>query len=483
MHGRLKVRTSAEEAARKKKEQDLKVKAYKAAMGRIHQKRSTNELDQEMMTLSGQILARNPDVFTLWNIRKESLLEITSSLEDEEKQALFDKDLGFVEQCLMVNPKSYGAWHHRCWILENSPSPNWQREVQLCTRYLKMDERNFHCWDYRRYVVNKAEIKPDKEFEFCTEKIKHNFSNYSSWHYRSKLLPILQPHPTVKSRPISEDALKEELELVLTAAFTDPNDSSAWFYQRWLLGYSQPDLDIGAFRMSKDKAVIAFTKAINLKSVTEFSLSSLNWKSVSGETYDNTWIVSEASLPEEFIGDSSISLTFEGKTYSLELKNQETSVFGIKCPKFEYEFGAGVVETLKAQLDSCNELLEYEPDSKWTLLTASLLMRAVDRKGYHEKSHEFLKKLQNIDSNRKGYYEDLASKWNIEKKLEEFIESGKTPTTLDLSKLNLTAFYYEQYLSVFDELNFLENKITQRSLSKLKAFHFASKIYLDKDIV
>lgn len=59
------------------------MKAYKAAMGRIHQKRTAKEMDQEMMTLSGQILERNPDVSTLWNIRKECLLELTSSMDNE----------------------------------------------------------------------------------------------------------------------------------------------------------------------------------------------------------------------------------------------------------------------------------------------------------------------------------------------------------------------------------------------------------------
>lgn len=140
MHGRLKVRTSVEEAARKKKEHDLKAKAYRNGMDKIFTLRAQEKFDSTLLDLAGKILSVNPDISTLWNIRRECILKM--STEDPESNVIFDKDLGFTEMCLQVQPKSYGAWHHRVWILENSPNPDWNREVNLCTLYLKKDERN-----------------------------------------------------------------------------------------------------------------------------------------------------------------------------------------------------------------------------------------------------------------------------------------------------------------------------------------------------
>uniref|UniRef100_A0A6P4EBP6 Geranylgeranyl transferase type-2 subunit alpha n=1 Tax=Drosophila rhopaloa TaxID=1041015 RepID=A0A6P4EBP6_DRORH len=497
MHGRVKVRTTEEERERKKKEQALKVRAYRAAMGRIQKKREAGELDNEMLTLTVQILQRNPDVSTLWNIRRECVLEKLSKLKDEEERSqqeveekptqegpledklqekepladdkahsIFTCELDLTEQCLMVNPKSYNAWHHRCWTLEQNPRADWQRELLLCNKYLKFDERNFHTWDYRRYVTEKASVPAAQELDFCTEKIKVNFSNYSSWHHRSLLLPELYPNEQ-KDRPMSEEKLQQELEMVLTAAFTDPNDSSAWFYQRWLLG-SGAQLDraprIAAFRLESHGAVLALDKPYP-------DLKQLKTELVGGEQK----VLLQSWLPVDCSGTSwKCQQTFDyqrNTTYTLKLSEQEVNLlplpgnedgaFYFAPPHAVASCSKELLAELQTQLQSCLELLEFEPDSKWTLLTSALLMRAIDASANHQKSLEHLAKLEKVDALREGYYKDLAARWTLELELAKWPQADGFPRDFALPQdVILASLPYKQYFIIADELK-LSSKLKE----------------------
>ena len=107
------------------------------------------------------------------------------------------EELVVAEKGLRRNPKCYGAWHHRLWVLDQGES-DLQQELQLCSTMLNMDARNcqphshaacwphlervegdatdlppvalcaVHCWNYRRAVAARANATPEAEFAFST---------------------------------------------------------------------------------------------------------------------------------------------------------------------------------------------------------------------------------------------------------------------------------------------------------------------------
>eukprot|EP00057_Strongylocentrotus_purpuratus_P028148 XP_011682622.1 PREDICTED: geranylgeranyl transferase type-2 subunit alpha-like [Strongylocentrotus purpuratus] len=72
MHGRLKVKTTEEQQEAKRKEREKKLKLYTAGTQKVFEKRKKNEFDGEILEVCAQLLSANPDVYTLWNVRKET---------------------------------------------------------------------------------------------------------------------------------------------------------------------------------------------------------------------------------------------------------------------------------------------------------------------------------------------------------------------------------------------------------------------------
>jgi len=61
--------------------------------------------------------------------------------------------------------------------------------------------------------------------------IEDNFSNYSAWHHRSIFLP-----KAFGQQEELRAQILDEFEKVKSAFYTEPEDQSAWFYHRWLVG-------------------------------------------------------------------------------------------------------------------------------------------------------------------------------------------------------------------------------------------------------
>lgn len=115
----------------------------------------------------------------------------------------------------------------------------------------------------------------------------------------------------------------------------------------------------------------------------------------------------------------------------------------------------------------------YPPGFSDTLLAAALLMRAIDRKAYHQETLGFLEILKKCDSVRIGYYVDLGNKWSIEDRLADWIASleENKQSALDLSNLDLVGVQYQQYFCVAEHIDLRHNKFADgRRTDALKAF-------------
>lgn len=143
----------------------------------------------------------------------------------------------FIQSKFKYFPKVYWLWNHRRWCLELDSTADWNAELGLVNYLLERDARNFHGWHYRRYIVSNIEKSSSEsltksEFDYTTKKINENFSNFSAWHNRNKLIPeYLQDHTPEERRKF----LESEINYVIQAIFTDPEDQSGWLYHQWLV--------------------------------------------------------------------------------------------------------------------------------------------------------------------------------------------------------------------------------------------------------
>ncbi|KAJ3679358.1 hypothetical protein LUZ60_017369 [Juncus effusus] len=191
---------------------------------------------KDALLASSKLIEVNPEVYTAWNYRKLAFQHNLKDISDPESiQSAVQDELRIVELALRRNPKSYGAWYHRKWILGQKLVPtNFDQEFKLLNMLLKADARNFHGWNYRRFVARLKDVSEEEELKFTMDMINTNFSNYSAWHNRSMLLSSLLKKKS-EGFTEKENILLEEFELVRQALFTDPSDQSGWFYHLWLL--------------------------------------------------------------------------------------------------------------------------------------------------------------------------------------------------------------------------------------------------------
>lgn len=276
-----------------------KIQKYRTLTDSVLDKRLNSSYNQESFDLTTKLLNLNPELYTIWNFRRDILSNFTfkqiNNNDDNEDNSklimkIIEDDLSFTVEQLYKFPKCYWIWDHRKWLLKLNNLTNLKNELKLIHVFFQSDSRNYHVWQYRRYIIEliinriksttssstskNVEIIDEKislinfnEFLFTTSMINKDISNYSAWHNRSQLIEklIIQSPISLNDsieEPINKDKsinlkqieidewfeifklnnindkkfkfLAKELNYINNAIFTDPDDSSVWIYMKWL---------------------------------------------------------------------------------------------------------------------------------------------------------------------------------------------------------------------------------------------------------
>ncbi|KAB1203928.1 Geranylgeranyl transferase type-2 subunit alpha [Morella rubra] len=197
MHGRPRKAPKPEDAAASA----AKVEKLRSLQSQFLSNHHNKIYTREALEVNAKLLEINPEYYTAWNFRKLAVEHRMSQPDSDPDsvKSILNEELKVVESALKQNFKSYGAWHHRKWVLSKGHS-SIDNELRLLDRYQKVDPRNFHAWNYRRCVLLSNLLK---------RKVQRFFPK--------------------------EVVLNEEYNLVHQALFTDPDDQSGWFYHLWLL--------------------------------------------------------------------------------------------------------------------------------------------------------------------------------------------------------------------------------------------------------
>ncbi|KAG7661288.1 BET4 [[Candida] subhashii] len=252
---------------------EKKIINYQQLTNYILQLRDNDTYTQDAFNDTTNLLILNPEFYTIWNYRREILLHLYKSDQgkvndiDTYAQVLTD-DLQFVLSQLKKYPKCYWIWNHRSWCLfelVEIDRVSWAYEFGVVSKLLEMDQRNFHGWQYRRFVVENIEreaikkTEPGKgniallkinldEFAYTTSKVQKDFSNFSAWHNRAKLIPKVYdlvhsltdgiPEEYQEQCQLFQDSfsiLQHDLDMIKTGIYMSPEDTSVWSYLYWLL--------------------------------------------------------------------------------------------------------------------------------------------------------------------------------------------------------------------------------------------------------
>eukprot|EP00966_Prymnesium_polylepis_P269103 6216414-Prymnesium_polylepis.1 len=162
-------RRTAEQRAEKRRENEERAQRYNELSGAVMGMRARAQHDAAALDAAARVVQINPDMATVWNFRRQVLEAMHPPQGDDAQTSAARKaacagELALTQECLGLNPKSYPVWFHREWVIVwGRCDYQWAVELKLTGKLLALDDRNFHCWTYRRAIARIAGVPDDAE--------------------------------------------------------------------------------------------------------------------------------------------------------------------------------------------------------------------------------------------------------------------------------------------------------------------------------
>ncbi|GAC93012.1 protein prenyltransferase alpha subunit repeat containing protein [Pseudozyma hubeiensis SY62] len=432
MHGvkrQPKTAASAEARAARKAKEASKLAAYLEIERTFFDHKRAARKDTTAFDHTTKLLTLNPELYTVWNYRREVLLhifegkveveadskgeerDVFASLRegqvqdnadvaekdggeaDEERervernQQLMEDDLMLTEHALRAHPKVYWIWNHRMWCLTQYPTlPSsststssttvsdtwvWERELKLVEKMLDLDPRNFHGWNCRRAITQHLSLRMLSSHPATSDLS----STQPSFPALLSNATLQQADAVAVKRKLSTLAEKE-LAYTLRKIESNFSNFSAWHQRSQLLPHMWTVQQLDQTQI--DLRIDAELELIKQAMYTDPSDQSV-W-------FYHRWLV------DLLLAKPSATEHAEGKG-----RRQRQ------------------VKVMQEEIGVIEELFELEPDSKWcalslahyNMLLADLYEEGKEREQAKEKAERLLQQLIELDPDREQRYKDL----------------------------------------------------------------------------
>ncbi|VDD80073.1 unnamed protein product [Mesocestoides corti] len=197
---------------------------------------AADERSPRVLELTSEALQMNAANYSIWAYRRNVLTTLKASLSAEHH---------FTKTLLYDHPKNYQLWYHLQWLMEqaaktdgeNDPKTVFSRpdsylfsilsaELDLVHELLVEDAKNYHAWQYRRWLVDFFGIPTDHEVNFCDLMLADDALNNSAWNHRFY---------TIVNKKFNDVVFDREVKFVVGHLSSMPHNESACNYLLGLL--------------------------------------------------------------------------------------------------------------------------------------------------------------------------------------------------------------------------------------------------------